>query len=56
MALFGKVSANGVNVSLTSKDVSNTGVRQKIGATVTVNNLVMNEKYCFAVAAFNENE
>ncbi len=40
MAIFGKVSANGVGVSETSNDLHNTGVRQKIGQVVTIKNLL----------------
>jgi hypothetical protein len=36
MALYGKISKNGVNVSDTCKDLQNTGVRQKVGAVVSV--------------------
>ena len=56
MAIFGKVSANGVHVSLTCNDLSNTGTRQKIGGVVSINGLKENEKYCFAVAAYDANE
>ncbi|CAD8200548.1 unnamed protein product [Paramecium pentaurelia] len=56
MAIFGKISANGVNVSLTCNDLNNTGIRQKIGAIVTMNGLQRNEKYCFAVAAYDGTE
>jgi hypothetical protein len=34
MAIFGKVSANGVNVSLTCTDLPNTGTRQRIGGVI----------------------
>lgn len=56
MALFGKVSQNKTNVSITNTDLHNTGVRQKISSTVTVKNLLKNEKYCFAVGAYDFNE
>lgn len=36
MAIFGKVSANGVNVSLTCNDLPNTGTRQKVGGIVNI--------------------
>lgn len=56
MALFGKVSQNGVNVSVTSNDLQNTGTRVQNGAIVTVSNLRMNEKYCFAAAGYDPRE
>lgn len=56
MAIFGKVSANGVNVSLTCNDLTNTGTRQKIGGVVTIPGLKKNDKYCFAVAAYDATE
>lgn len=34
----------------------NTGIRHKIGSCVTIKNLLRNEKYCFAVGAYDYNE
>jgi len=56
MAVYGKVSAHGVFVSKTNVDLTNTGVRYNVGSVVTIPNLLSNEKYCFAVGAFNGNE
>ena len=56
MALFGKASQNGVSVSTTSNDLQNTGTRVRSGAIVTVSRLRMNEKYCFATAAYDPRE
>ncbi|CAD8105884.1 unnamed protein product [Paramecium primaurelia] len=51
-----KISANAVNVSLTCNDLNNTGIGQKIGAIVTINGLKRNQKYYFAVAAYDGTE
>ena len=56
MALFGKVSQHGVNVSATSNDLQNTGTRVSNGAIVTIGKLRMNEKYCFAAAGYDPRE
>lgn len=56
MVLYGKVSANGVNVSTTCTDLQNTGIRNKIGSVIQIRGLNPNEGYCFAVAGFNVNE
>jgi len=56
MAIFGKVSDAGVFVSTTSTDLYNTGVRNKIGSVLSIKHLTQNEKYCFAVAAYDANE
>jgi len=56
MSMYGKVSQNGVDVSLTSTDLQNTGTRVKNGAIVTITNLRVNEKYCFAAAGYNPQE
>jgi hypothetical protein len=34
MAVFGKVAAHGVNVSLTSTDLNNTGIQYPVGSVV----------------------
>lgn len=39
MAIYGKESANGVDVSNACRDLYNTGLLQKVGAVVTVKNL-----------------
>jgi len=56
MAIFGKVSQNGISVSATSNDLQNTGTRLPIGSIVTIGKLRMNEKYCFAAAAYDSRE
>jgi hypothetical protein len=53
MAMYGKLSQNGVDVSLTSTELQNTGTRNPIGSIVTIPNLRMNEKYVFGCAAYN---
>jgi hypothetical protein len=53
MALFGKVSAHGVGVSVTSNELNNTGIKYPLGSILQVNNLLQNESYCFAAAAYN---
>ncbi|EAR94374.2 hypothetical protein TTHERM_00049190 (macronuclear) [Tetrahymena thermophila SB210] len=56
MAIFGKKSENGVDVSNAQRDLYNTGLMQEIGAVLTIKHLVQNEKYCFAVEAYDANE
>ncbi len=56
MALFGKASQHGVDVSATCTDLQNTGTRVTNGAIVTVGRLRMNEKYCFAAAGYDPRE
>jgi hypothetical protein len=41
MALYGKISKNGVNVSITCTDLQNTGVRQNVGAVVSIGKLII---------------
>ena len=36
MVLYGKVAANGVNVSTTCTDLQNTGVRNEIGSVIQI--------------------
>lgn len=56
MVIYGKESANGVDVSNTCKNLYNTGLLQKIGSVITVKNLTENQKYCFAVESFDAND
>ena len=56
MVLYGKVAANGVNVSTTCTDLQNTGTRNEVGSVLQIRQLLSNEGYCFAVAGFNVNE
>ena len=55
MAIFGKKS-NKTDVSITCTELSNTGIRYQANSIVTIPHLVPNEKYCFAVAAFDAEE
>lgn len=56
MSIYGKESANGVDVSAACKDLYNTGLLQKIGSVVTIKHLQQNQKYCFAVGSFDAND
>ena len=56
MAMYGKIAQFGVDVSLTSTELQNTGTRYPVGSIVTIPNLRMNEKYVFACAAYNPQE
>ncbi len=55
-AVFGRKSYKKIHVSQTCNLLANTGVRQAVDQTVTINNLVPNEVYCFAVGAYNGHE
>jgi hypothetical protein len=55
MAIYGK-KANNTDVSATSTELSNTGIRYQTNDIVSIPHLVPNEKYCFAVAAFDAEE
>lgn len=55
MAIYGK-RANNTGVSITSTDLSNTGIHYPMNSLVTVPNLSHNSKYSFAVAAFDAEE
>jgi hypothetical protein len=52
MAIYGK-RANNTAVSITSTDLSNTGIHYQMNSIVRVPNLSHNSKYSFAVAAFD---
>ncbi|CAK9111122.1 Cilia- and flagella-associated protein 54 (Flagella-associated protein 54) [Durusdinium trenchii] len=57
--VFGKSAGSGTDVSLTNCDLTGTGVPIPVsadpeGMTVVIKDLVPNESYIFAVAAFNE--
>ena len=54
MSLFGKPSANGVDVSHNCDELEGTGLKNKINEVVRVSNLKPNNIYCFASAATNE--
>lgn len=54
MSIYGKPSANGVDVSTNCNQLEGTGIKNRIDEVVRVNNLKPNNIYCFAVAATNE--
>ena len=56
LSLYGKVSANGVDVSTNCNELEGTGLKRKIGKVVKTTGLTTNNLYCFAVAGTNENE
>jgi hypothetical protein len=55
MAVYGKRS-NNTEVSTTSTDLSNTGIRYPMHSTVRIPNLAKNSKYSFAVAGYDLEE
>lgn len=54
MSLYGKPSANGVDVSANCNELQGTGLNNRIDQVVKVTDLKPNNIYCFAVAATNE--
>ena len=50
MSIYGKPSANGVDVSLNCIELEGTGIRKDIGKTVKVSSLKCNNLYVFAAA------
>lgn len=54
MSIYGKISANGVDVSTNCNELEGTGLKNKIYEVVRVTNLQVNNVYCFAVAPTNE--
>ncbi len=54
MSLFGKPSANGVDVSVNCNELEGTGLKNRAEQVVKVKELKPNNVYCFAVAATNE--
>jgi len=55
MAIYGKKGQN-TDVSATSTELSNCGIRYQCNDVISIPHLVPNEKYCFAVAAFDAEE
>ena len=53
MSLYGKISANRVDVSTNCNELQGTGLKRKMGKVVKVSNLLPNDMYCFAVAGTN---
>lgn len=56
MSVYGKPSANGVDVSLNCVELEGTGIRKEVGKTVKVSSLTPNNVYCFAAAGVDQNE
>ena len=56
MCLFGKPSANGVDVSHNCNQLEGTGIKLKKTEAVRITNLKANNIYCFASASTNEEE
>ena len=56
MSVYGKPSANGVDVSLNCVELEGTGIRHEMGATVRVSSLTPNTLYCFAAAGVDQGE
>lgn len=56
MSIYGKASANGVDVSLNCVDLEGTGIRKDVGKTVKVSSLEPNNLYCFAAGAIDSYE
>jgi hypothetical protein len=56
MKLFGKISANGVDVSANCDELVGTGIKHPLGKVVKVSHLKANNNYCFAVGPLNEHE
>lgn len=55
MSLYGTV-ANNTEVCVSNTGLQNTGVRNELGSIISVADLVENEHYSFAVAAFDANQ
>mgnify|MGYP003419304564 CR=1 FL=1 len=53
MTLYGKISANGVDVSTNSNTLSGTGIKRSISSVIEVKNLESNAIYCFACTGTN---
>lgn len=53
MKLFGKPSANGVDVSTNCDELVGTGTKEPVGKIIRVSHLQSNNNYCFAVAPLN---
>jgi hypothetical protein len=53
MKLYGKISANGVDVSTNCDELVGTGTKEPVGKIIRVSHLQPNNNYCFAVAPLN---
>ena len=56
MSIYGKQSANGVDVSLNCTELEGTGIRKNIGKSVKIAGLKSNNLYCFAAAGIDNYE
>jgi hypothetical protein len=56
MSIYGKHSANGVDVSLNCVELEGTGIRKEIGKSVKISSLNPNSLYCFAAAGVDQSE
>lgn len=56
MSLFGKPSANGVDVSVNCNELEGTGCKNGLDQIVRVTHLKPNDVYCFAAAPTNSEE
>ena len=56
MSIFGKPSANGVDVSHNCNELEGTGIKNRIDEVVKITNLKPNSIYCFASAATNDED
>jgi hypothetical protein len=50
MSIYGKPSANGVDVSINCNELEGTAIKMDIGKTVKISSLKPNGLYCFAAA------
>lgn len=53
VAVYGKLQASGVNVSLNNTDYDGTGTKLSPGSIVHVTGLIPNEHYVFAAGGYN---
>jgi hypothetical protein len=51
MAIYGKISAHGVDVSTNCNELNGTGLRENLGSVVHIRQLQPNNYYCFACAS-----
>ena len=56
MSIYGKPSANGVDVSYNCDELEGTGIKNHIDEVVKITNLKPNNIYCFASAPTNQEE
>lgn len=56
MSIYGKPSANGVDVSLNCTELEGTGFRKEMGKTIKISSLTPNNLYCFAASGIDQND